>query len=89
MSRAPSSNVRAPVAAVSGAFVTANASAASTQSDKTPVTRLGLLRNRPLMTLMLGHYTVDMYSGIIPFLYPLLTEKFHLSLGTVGFVSLA
>jgi MFS transporter, FSR family, fosmidomycin resistance protein len=71
--------------------VTANASTASTQSeqDPHPTTRLDLLRNRPLMTLMLGHYTVDMYSGIIPFLYPLLTDKFNLSLGTVGFVSLA
>lgn len=69
--------------------MSANAPTASTQSNQKPTTRLGLLRNRPLMTLMLGHYTVDMYSGIIPFLYPLLTDKFHLSLGTVGFVSLA
>ena len=66
--------------------MTANASTASTQSeqDPHPTTRLDLLRNRPLMTMMLGHFTVDMYSGVIPLLYPLLTDKFDLSLSTVG-----
>jgi FSR family fosmidomycin resistance protein-like MFS transporter len=41
------------------------------------------------MTMMLGHFTLDMYSGVIPLLYPLLTDKFELSLSTVGLVSLA
>jgi FSR family fosmidomycin resistance protein-like MFS transporter len=47
------------------------------------------LRNGKLVTLMLGHLTVDSYAGIIPVLYPLLIGRFHLSLATVGLVSLA
>jgi FSR family fosmidomycin resistance protein-like MFS transporter len=50
--------------------------------------RLDVVRNRSLLTLMLGHATVDMYSGVIPLLYPLLTDQFHLDLKTVGLVSL-
>ncbi len=38
---------------------------------------------------MLGHLTVDSYVGVIPVLYPLLIGRFHLSLATVGLVSLA
>jgi FSR family fosmidomycin resistance protein-like MFS transporter len=38
---------------------------------------------------MLGHFTVDMYVGVIPVLYPLLVHRFAIGLGTVGFVSLA
>src|SRR6476620_1402141 len=38
---------------------------------------------------MLGHFTVDMYVGVIPMLYPLFRDKFDLSLETVGYVSLA
>lgn len=48
-----------------------------------------VLRNRPLLTLMLGHYTVDMYAGILPVLYPILTGRFQLDLATVGLVTLA
>src|SRR5437879_6673935 len=47
------------------------------------------LRNGKLLTLMLGHFTVDSYVGVIPVLYPLLIGRFHLSLATVGLVSLA
>lgn len=47
------------------------------------------MRNGRLTTLMLGHFTVDSYVGVIPVLYPLLIGRFHLSLGTVGLVSLA
>jgi MFS transporter, FSR family, fosmidomycin resistance protein len=47
------------------------------------------LRNGRLLTLMLGHLTVDSYAGIIPVLYPLLIGRFNLSLATVGLVSLA
>lgn len=50
---------------------------------------LGVLRNRALATLMLGHFTVDMYTGVIPMLYPLLRDKFDLSLERVAYVSLA
>src|SRR5437773_9068592 len=47
------------------------------------------LRNGKLLTLMLGHFTVDSYVGVIPLLYPVLIGRFHLSLATVGLVSLA
>jgi len=47
------------------------------------------LRNGKLLTLMLGHLTVDTYVGVIPVLYPLLIGRFQLSLATVGLVSLA
>lgn len=47
------------------------------------------LRNGKLLTLMLGHFTVDSYVGVIPVLYPLLIGRFSLSLATVGLVSLA
>lgn len=47
------------------------------------------LRSGKLLTLMLGHLTVDSYAGIIPVLYPLLIGRFRLSLATVGLVSLA
>lgn len=51
--------------------------------------RLAVLRNRPLLTLMLGHFTVDLYSGLLPVLYPLLSNRFALTYSTVGLVSLA
>src|SRR5882762_8174320 len=38
---------------------------------------------------MLGHFAVDSYVGVIPVLYPVLIGRFHLSLATVGLVSLA
>lgn len=47
------------------------------------------LRNGKLLTLMIGHLTVDSYVGVIPVLYPLLIGRFNLSLATVGLVSLA
>jgi FSR family fosmidomycin resistance protein-like MFS transporter len=47
------------------------------------------LRNGRLLTLMLGHFTVDSYVGVLPVLYPVLIGRFHLSLATVGLVSLA
>lgn len=51
--------------------------------------RLRVVANRALLTLMLGHFTLDMYVGVIPVLYPLLVHRFAIGLGTVGFVSLA
>jgi MFS transporter, FSR family, fosmidomycin resistance protein len=46
-------------------------------------------RNRGLVTLMLGHFTVDSYVGLLPVLYPLLIHRFRLDLETVGLVTLA
>jgi FSR family fosmidomycin resistance protein-like MFS transporter len=51
--------------------------------------RFDVVKNRPLLTLMLGHFTVDTYVGLLPVLYPLLTDRFDLDLKTVGLVSLA
>ena len=51
--------------------------------------RLGILRDRVLLSLTLGHFTIDMYAGVLPVLYPLLREEFDLSYKTVGLVSLA
>ena len=48
-----------------------------------------ILGNRPLMTLAAGHFTVDLYSGLLPVLYPVLTDRFALDLKTVGFLALA
>lgn len=47
------------------------------------------LSNGKLLTLMLGHFAVDSYAGVIPVLIPLLIGRFHLNLATVGLLSLA
>jgi FSR family fosmidomycin resistance protein-like MFS transporter len=51
--------------------------------------KLAVFRNKPLMLLMAGHFTIDMYGGMLPLLYPLLTATFDIDLKTVGLVSLA
>jgi MFS transporter, FSR family, fosmidomycin resistance protein len=45
--------------------------------------------NARVLTLMLGHFTVDSYAGVTPVLYPLLIQRFQLSFETVGLTSLA
>lgn len=50
---------------------------------------LATLRNKGLVTVMLGHFTVDSYVGLLPVLYPLLIHRFQLDLETVGLVTLA
>lgn len=50
---------------------------------------IATFRNRALVTLMLGHSTVDSYAGLLPVLYPLLIGRFNLGLETVGLVALA
>jgi FSR family fosmidomycin resistance protein-like MFS transporter len=59
----------------------------ATMSERT--SPLAILRNRPLMILASGHFTVDMYVGLLPVLYPVLTDRFELDLATVGLVTLA
>ncbi len=66
----------------------ATSDAALSRNEENKPGRLDVVRNRSLLTLMLGHATVDMYSGVIPLLYPLLTDQFDLDLKTVGLVSL-
>ena len=51
--------------------------------------RFAAFRNRPLMTLMLGHLMIDMHVGLLPVFYPLLIDRFALDLKTVGLVALA
>jgi MFS transporter, FSR family, fosmidomycin resistance protein len=50
---------------------------------------IAAFRNRRLVTLMLGHFAVDSYAGLLPVLFPVLIGRFHLDLGTVGLVSFA
>src|SRR5690348_8322243 len=64
----------------------------STKDVALPLERVGRLaafRNRPLMTLMLGHLMIDMHGGLMPVFYPLLITRFALDLKTVGLVALA
>jgi FSR family fosmidomycin resistance protein-like MFS transporter len=46
-----------------------------------------LLRNRPLLTVMSGHFAVDHFSGLMPALYPLLVAAQGLSIGQIGLVA--
>lgn len=45
-------------------------------------------RNKPLLTFMAGHFTVDMQGGILPVLYPLMASEFNLEYAQVGVVAL-
>ncbi len=47
-----------------------------------------LLRNKALLTFMLGHFTVDMFGGLLPILYPLMAIAFNLNLADVGLIAL-
>ncbi len=47
---------------------------------------VGLL-NRGLLMLMAGHFTVDLYSGLLPVLYPLLRERLTLDLAAIGLIA--
>jgi MFS transporter, FSR family, fosmidomycin resistance protein len=46
-------------------------------------------RNPALLTFMLGHLTVDLHSGLLPVLYPLMALQYGLSNRDVGLVALA
>ena len=48
-----------------------------------------VIRNRPLITLALGHFTIDLYAGLLPVLFPLLARRYDLDLATVGLIALA
>lgn len=50
---------------------------------------ISVLKNRPLMIIASGHFTVDMYSGMIPVLFPAMMLAYGISLGQVGLVALA
>jgi MFS transporter, FSR family, fosmidomycin resistance protein len=48
-----------------------------------------LLTNGALVTLMLGHFTNDMFGGVLPMLYPSAKERFDLGNGQIGLITLA
>ncbi|MGI9253983.1 MAG: MFS transporter [Thermomicrobiales bacterium] len=47
------------------------------------------LRNRALAVLMLGHFTNDMFAGVLAIMFPVLKLKFGLSNAEIGFATLA
>lgn len=49
--------------------------------------RAGSLLNRTLLTLMAGHFAVDLFSGVLPVTYPLLRERFALDLAATGLMA--
>ena len=48
-----------------------------------------IVRHRALVTFMMGHFTVDMFGGLLPVLYPLMAARFNLSNADVGFIALS
>jgi MFS transporter, FSR family, fosmidomycin resistance protein len=48
-----------------------------------------LLTNSALITFMMGHFTVDMFGGLLPVLYPIMSDRFNLSNADIGFIALA
>jgi len=47
---------------------------------------MNLLRNRLLLAVTLGHFTVDVYNGLLPVMYPLLVARMGLSYTQVGLI---
>lgn len=58
-------------------------------AESAPAASGSVFRNRPLITLFLGHCTIDLYSGLLPVMFPVLSGKFDLDLKTVGLLALA
>jgi FSR family fosmidomycin resistance protein-like MFS transporter len=44
---------------------------------------------RGLLTFMLGHFTVDLYSGLLPILYALAAQRLHLDNRDIGLLALS
>lgn len=49
---------------------------------------MSLLKNRTLLAATFGHFSVDMYSGMVPLILLALTDTLHLTYSQVGFVSM-
>lgn len=47
------------------------------------------LRNPALLILMLGHFTNDLFGGVLPLYMPVMKERFDLSNAAIGFAILA
>lgn len=48
---------------------------------------MSLLRNRSIIAAALGHFSVDLYAGMVPLILLLLTDPLHLSYAQVGLAS--
>lgn len=48
-----------------------------------------LVRHRALLVFAMGHFTVDMFGGLMPVLYAVMAEKFDLSNADVGLIALS
>jgi FSR family fosmidomycin resistance protein-like MFS transporter len=48
-----------------------------------------VVRNRALSTLMFGHFSNDLFAGVLPILFPAFKDEFHVSNAQLGFVTLA
>jgi len=60
-----------------------------TVAETTTAVESSIIRNRPLITLALGHFTIDLYAGLLPVMFPLLSKEYDLDLATVGLIALA
>ncbi|MBI3913647.1 MAG: MFS transporter, partial [Chloroflexi bacterium] len=49
---------------------------------------MNLLRNRALLAATLGHFSVDMYSGMLPLILLTLTDPLGLTYAQIGLVAL-
>ncbi len=49
---------------------------------------MSLLRNRTLLAATLGHFSVDMYSGMLPLILLVLTDRLGLSYSQIGLASM-
>jgi FSR family fosmidomycin resistance protein-like MFS transporter len=49
----------------------------------------GLLQHRALAVFMMGHFTVDMFGGLMPVLYAIMADEFSLTNADIGLIALS
>ncbi|MEX2314293.1 MAG: MFS transporter [Thermomicrobiales bacterium] len=49
----------------------------------------GLVQHRALLVFAMGHFTVDMFGGLMPVLYAIMADEFDLSNADIGLIALA
>ena len=47
----------------------------------------GLLQHRALLVFAMGHFTVDMFGGLMPVLYAIMADEFDLSNADIGLIA--
>src|SRR3712207_716892 len=73
-----------------GIIPAGHTAATAAEGDRPTMHRLRDLRqHRALITFMLGHFTVDMFGGLMVILYALMKTELDLSNKEIGFVALA